>query len=172
MNIDGESLLFRATNVALQSGMLAVVVLGANEREHRKVIKDLPVDIILNEDWKNGMGSSLKKGLRHFLKQAPDAETIIVMVCDQPLLTSAHLIKLRNLYRDSEKSIIASYYCGTAGVPVLFNSSLFSEILNLPDEQGAKKIIQQHPDDTITIDLPDGEIDLDTPDDLRAFNER
>ena len=39
----------------------------------------------------------------------------------------------------------------------------------LPDDQGAKKIIQQHSNDILTIDFPEGAVDLDTPDDYEHF---
>ena len=167
LKIKDESLLVRSITIALTSGLRTVVVLGANEQQHRNAIESLPVDIISNVDWKNGMGGSLKAGLKYLLANAPLTEAIIVMVCDQPLLTAAHLEKLRTKYETSDKSIIASYYSGTPGVPALFHKSLFSEIMELPDDQGAKKIFQQHTNDMLTIDFPGGAVDLDTPDDYK-----
>lgn len=169
LEVSGESLLVHAINAAVNSGHRPVVVLGANEEAHRKAIGNLPVESILNPHWKNGMGGSLKAGLIYLLQNTPLAEALIVMVCDQPLLTSEHLKKLKEKYQTAGKGIIASGYAGTSGVPALFHKSLFPEIMALSDELGAKSIIQKHLNDTITIDFPEGSVDLDTPTDYQNF---
>jgi molybdenum cofactor cytidylyltransferase len=56
-----------------------------------------------------------------------------------------------------------------AGVPVLFDRTLFSELLSMSDETGAKKILQEHPHLVKTVPFPGGEIDIDTEDDLKKF---
>ena len=169
LKIRNQSLLVHSINVALASGLRTIVVLGAHEQEHRTAIQSLPVDIVLNDGWMNGMGGSLKAGLKYLLLKAPLTEAVIVMVCDQPLLTTEHLEKIKARYQTSGKLIVASYYSGTTGVPALFHKSFFSEIMALSSNQGAKKIIQQHPYDILTIDFPEGAVDLDTPDDYEHF---
>ena len=169
LKIRNQSLLVHSINVALASGLHTVVVLGANEQEHRAAIQAQPVEIVLNQDWMNGMGSSLKAGLKYLLQNAPLTEAIVVMVCDQPLLTAEHLEKIKLAHQTSGKQIVASYYSGTAGVPALFHKSLFSEIMNLTDDQGAKKLIQRHSTEVVSIDFPEGAVDLDTPDDYEHF---
>ncbi len=170
LKIREVAMLVHSTTIALESGIdPVVVVLGANEEEHRKALEYLTVHIVMNHRWENGMGGSLKEGLTYLLQKKPTINAVMVMVCDQPLLTGEHLKKIRENYLQSGKPIVASQYSGTLGVPVLFHKTLFSEILALPDDQGAKKIIQQHPHDTLAIDFPAGSIDLDTPDDYRNF---
>ena len=170
MKVKGVSLLVHSISVAVESGMHpVVVVLGANEEEHRKALEYLTVHIATNHRWENGIGGSLKAGLTYLLQKKPKINAVTVMVCDQPLLTCEHLKKIRENYLQSGKPIVASQYSGTLGVPVLFHKTLFSEILALSDDHGAKKIIQQHPNDTQAIDFPAGSIDLDTPDDYRNF---
>ena len=157
-------------NAAIESGIKnIIVVLGANEQEHYQVIKDARVHVVVNADWKKGMGSSLKTGLSCVLQQTPKAEAVIAMVCDQPLINSDQLKKLVSEYKSSGSVIVASFYQGVAGVPVLFDRTLFSELLLLPDDAGAKKIIQQHPHLVKTVSFPGGEIDIDTEDDLRKY---
>ena len=169
LKVRDESLLVHSITVAVKSGYRPIVVLGANEKEHRKAIEDLPVDTILNLNWKNGMGGSLKAGLTYLLQNTPLTEALIVMVCDQPLLTSEHLKKIKEKYQTVGKGIVASGYADTSGVPALFHKSIFPEIMALSDELGAKSIIQKHLTDTITIDFPEGSVDLDTPTDYQNF---
>jgi molybdenum cofactor cytidylyltransferase len=170
VSIKGQPLLLKSMNAAIESGIEnIIVVLGANEQEHYQVIKDAGVQVVVNTAWKKGMGNSLKVGLSYLLQQTPKAEAVITMVCDQPLINSDQLLKLIFEYESSESTIVASFYQGVAGVPVLFDRTLFSELLLLPDDAGAKKIIQQHPHLVKTVPFPGGEIDIDTEDDLRKF---
>jgi molybdenum cofactor cytidylyltransferase len=168
--IGGEPLLRRSVRTAVEAGARnVVVVLGHQEEVHRKVIEQLPIEIISNKNWPNGMGGSLKAGLAHTLQSHADTRAIVVMVCDQPDVTSKHLIKLIEAFTDSRKSIVASGYSNTAGVPALFSSHHFAEILSLDDSQGAKKILENHRSTLGVIHFPEGARDLDTPDDYTNF---
>ena len=170
IEIDGEALLVRSVKSALASGAdPVVVVLGADEQAHRKAIQHLSAQIIYNAAWTNGMGSSLKVGLNHLLLNTPDLEAVVIMVCDQPLLHADHLQKLIARHNERRSIVVASQYADTLGVPVLFDKALFQKLLQLDDEHGAKKIIQQFNEDVDAIDFPEGSIDLDTPKDYEKF---
>jgi molybdenum cofactor cytidylyltransferase len=170
--IGGKPLLLLAVEAALQTqARPVVVVLGANENAHRKIIDHLPVSILFNESWPKGMGNSLKAGLAHLLIIEPTLNAVVTMVSDQPLISSKDLNLLIEKGRETKAGIVASSYNGTAGVPALFHQSLFSAMQQLDDEHGAKKIIQQHVSDTLLITLPQAAIDLDTPEDYERFNQ-
>jgi molybdenum cofactor cytidylyltransferase len=166
--VNGKSLLIHVAEIAKKSDVGSViVVLGAAEETHRKVLNNLSVDVIYNSRWQTGMGSSLKAGLNHVIATEPKTEAVIVMVCDQPLLTTNHINSLIRKYNKSNKLLVASSYSNTVGVPALFGRQLFAEILKLGDEEGAKKIIQNYAAEV--VEFPEGSIDLDTPDDYRIF---
>jgi molybdenum cofactor cytidylyltransferase len=170
LSITGQPLLLKSVKAAIESGIKNItVVLGANEQAHREVITDAGVQVVVNTAWKKGMGNSLKVGLSYLLQQTPKAEAVITMVCDQPLINSDQLLKLVFEYESSESTIVASFYQGVAGVPVLFDRTLFPELLSMSDEAGAKKMLQQHPHLVKTVPFPGGEIDIDTEDDLKKF---
>jgi molybdenum cofactor cytidylyltransferase len=171
LKIQDEPLIRRSVRVALSTGMKpVVVVLGANEYQHREALNAMPVDVVVNAQWATGIGSSLKTGLS-FVQKLEKTDAAIVMVCDQPLLSADHLTALREQYISTHKRIIASYYAGTAGVPALFDKTLFEEINNLADDEGAKKIIFQHPNETVGVVFPEGSVDLDTPEEYKKFTE-
>jgi len=170
LSITGQPLLLKSVKAAIESGIKNItVVLGANEQAHREVITDAGVQVVVNTAWKKGMGNSLKVGLSYLLQQTPKAEAVITMVCDQPLINSDQLLKLVFEYESSESTIVASFYQGVAGVPVLFHRTLFPELLLLHDDAGAKKMLQQHSHLVKTVPFPGGEIDIDTEDDLKKF---
>jgi len=170
LEIDGQPLLCSCVNQALAvNPSHVVVVLGANEKPHRELLEKLPVKIVSNFYWKTGMGSSIKTGLNYLLQSGGELDAVILMVCDQPALTSEHLVKLIEKFQERKKAIIASSYSNSNGVPVLFGRSFFSNLLLLNDDQGAKKIVQQFPDQVDAVVFPKGSIDLDTEDDYQNF---
>lgn len=171
VSVHGIPLLRKSVLAALEARYSpVVVVLGSNATEHKKIIADLPVDIVIHADWEKGMGSSLKAGLSELLKSNPEKTAIVVMVCDQPLLTSTHLTALRDAYRKSSKPIIASHYNEAIGVPALFDHTLFAELQKIKDTQGAKAVIESHLNLVQSVDWEEGRLDIDTPDDLKLLN--
>ncbi len=167
VEVAGKTLLQKTVLTALDACVEnVVVVLGSQPTIHREVIDALPIEIVENEYWQHGMGNSLKTGLNHLLHKHPITSAVITLVCDQPFLTSDHVRKIINCYHNTQAEIVASKYTHIKGVPALFNENLFPALLSLSDEQGARKIIDSHKGSIETIDFPNGEIDLDTPEDL------
>jgi molybdenum cofactor cytidylyltransferase len=165
-----QTLLNHAAKTALDSGAFStVVVLGSGAEQSRLALDNLPVEIVINPDWEKGMGSSLKKGVDHILKKLPPSAGVVVMVCDQPMITSKHLQQLFQKHMGETKLIIATRYADTFGVPAFFQSSLLPSMLALGDEEGAKKYIQQNMQRVDFVDFDDAKIDLDTPEDFANF---
>lgn len=169
LKVDGESLLKKTVqSIVAIDFKTVVVVLGANAEAHRLAVQGLPVDIVENARWSDGMGSSLKAGMEYLLTKG-SFDAVLVSVCDQPLLSPEIVERIISEYHKSNKGIVASSYSDTAGVPALFDKSYFPELINLPDDQGAKKIIGRHRDAVALIPFPGGEVDLDTMEDYNAF---
>jgi molybdenum cofactor cytidylyltransferase len=170
LSIHGKPLLLKSAEAALGAGAnKTLVVLGANEEAHRKLIHQLPLTIISNPDWEKGMGTSLRMGVSYLMKMVTGLEAIMILVCDQPLVTSRHLITLIQKYRTTKKAIVASAYANTLGVPALFDRSVFQKLLEVEDGHGARKILMDMAEAVLPVDFPDGAIDLDTPEDYGAF---
>ncbi len=168
--IDGEALLIKSAKAAILSrANKVVVVLGSNYQMHKQIIKDLPLEIIENTEWTKGMGNSLKKGLTFLMDQQTKLDGVIVSVCDQPFLSTININNLIDRYEQTRSLIIASHYGNIKGVPALFDTSLFEHVLQLNDQQGAKKIIEQHQSNIDTVEFPKGIIDLDFPEDYRRL---
>lgn len=166
LQIDNQSLLQKTIAIALEIlPASCIVVLGANLEEHRKEIKNLPIDIVNNSKWEKGMGSSIKVGIQNLKSYKVDA--FYILVCDQPLLTSNHLKNLADRYEKSNAPITASSYKTTIGVPALFDWSMSSELLALPDTKGAKELILEKCNQV--VEFKGGEIDLDTKEDYLNY---
>lgn len=143
-----------------------VVVLGFNYKAHKEIIQQFNVEIVEHAEWVKGMGSSLKAGLTHLLRNN-NPSAVIITVCDQPFILGKHLSKLVKNHQETSSAIVASRYNNTLGVPALFDHTFFNELLNVEDNQGAKAVIQKHLNQVAFVDWPEGAIDIDTPDDLR-----
>lgn len=170
LDINGEPLLKRTVRTVLESDIKNIaVVLGAYDDARQHIPDDIGVDIVLNKHWEKGMGSSIKTGLDHLCGKYPDLDTVLIFVCDQPLLTPEIISRILQKKHSTGKPIVASGYAHVPGVPVLFSKSFFDELKNLPDDQGAKKIIIQNRSDVEIVPFPGGEVDLDTIGDYRAF---
>lgn len=169
MPVKGVPLLVRSVREALHACPDVSVVLGAQADAHRSVLVGLPVHLVVNTHWQLGMGSSLKLGLANILQVSPSVDGILVMVCDQPGATSSHLARLIRQASHSTKAIIASAYGNVRGVPALFKHQAFELLSSISDEAGASKVIRQHPELVDVIDLPGGDIDIDTPEDYHRF---
>ncbi|MCW3100168.1 MAG: 4-diphosphocytidyl-2C-methyl-D-erythritol synthase [Chthonomonadaceae bacterium] len=160
----GKTLLRRAAETAVDSACRPIqVVLGAAAEQCVLELRDLPLSTVVNEEWVEGMGSSLRLGLETLLSASPvPLDAVIVMLCDQPLLTVGTLNALAAAYATTSCPIIASQYGEVSGVPALFDRSLFPELLDLSGAQGAKQIFGHHADQTHKIAFPDGAVDIDT----------
>lgn len=166
LEVNGVPLLRKTVLTALATASSRVtVVLGHDFKKHKEVIQDLDIGMLHHIEWQKGMGSSIKAGVSHILKTHADAQAIVILVCDQPYLTAEHLNTLINTHRTSGATIVASAYASITGVPALFDKSLFAELLELKDEEGAKKTMEKHARSVVEIAFALGEIDIDTPSD-------
>lgn len=180
----GRSLLRHAAETALatECGPI-VVVLGAQAQLLLTELHDLPVQTAENPGWEQGMGSSLRIGMQTLLAPStPEMDAVLIMLCDQPLLTPTHLNSIINIFittittssittsNEPHPLIVASEYNQTSGVPALFSSHLFAELANLTGKEGAKQLLQRHRDKILTVPLPEAAIDIDTQEDYRRLN--
>jgi molybdenum cofactor cytidylyltransferase len=145
-----------------------VVVLGANEELIRPSLDGLPITIVKNADWAEGMASSIRCGLDSLIQLDPEIQAALFLVCDQPFVSPALLTSIIHQWVTNEASIVASSYQDAAGVPTLLASSLFPELLALKGTEGARRVIQRHQGEVITVPFAEGALDWDTPDDVRA----
>jgi molybdenum cofactor cytidylyltransferase len=140
------------------------VVVGASETAVREHIEGLNVTIVANESWVEGLASSIRAGVA----SVPETtDGVILMLCDMPAVSSAHLNTLIRASMERSKGIVASAYNGTIGVPALFMRRSFGALLELRGDAGAKRVLERNAGDLATVPLAGGGIDLDTEDDVR-----
>ncbi len=153
---------------ALEAGPVALV-LGANADLIAKEVEDTSITIGVNDNWAEGMGSSIVTGLKALLEKDSDLEGVLITLVDQPLIDSTHLLEIIENFKKNNSPLVAAAYGDTLGVPALFSADLFPRLLTLSGREGAKKIIHQVRDKLTKWPLPAAKIDLDTPEEWKAF---
>ena len=166
----GTSLLQHSLDAAISTGIgPIVVVLGAHAEEVQKEVQHKEVHIVNNQEWQEGMASSIRCGLNKLLELRPELKAVIIMVCDQPYVTSTLLNDLVKNYEQVNRPIVASKYADSIGTPALFDTTIFASLLALEGDRGAKKLITENPDWLSAIDFTFGDIDIDTPADYERL---
>ncbi len=164
----GRPLIRHAAEVALQSTCdPIVVVLGSHADEIRIALAGLPLGIVENASWEQGMGTSIHSGVA----AAHGMDGIILALADQPLITPEIYDRLIGEHQSTGLPIIASRYSGTAGVPVFFSRQFFPHLLALPANQGCKGLILGNQEQALLIDCPEAEEDVDTPADYERLRQ-
>jgi molybdenum cofactor cytidylyltransferase len=147
-----------------------VVVTGAHAVATREALNGLDVHEAKNQEWPSGISFSIRVGIEAVVRANPQTAAIIMMLCDQPFVTQQLIARIVAAHRETDRSIIASSYGGSYGVPALFGKKYFAQLTALEGAVGAKQLIQKHMGDVQLVDFPQGEIDIDTPDDLSRLN--
>jgi molybdenum cofactor cytidylyltransferase len=177
LKYNGESLLQHMLGIAMAADVRPIiVVLGANGLLISKEIKAAvpPSHIVFNGEWREGIASSVRSGIRALQGADPLADGVILAVCDQPYVTTNLLNSLLAEQGKSGSPIVASAYERGAGVqvigtPVLFHKSMYPELMALKGDTGAKKLIRQYTDSVATVPFPGGDTDIDTEADYAAL---
>lgn len=170
IRIRGESLLRRTVRFAAKGGCWPVfVVLGYEAETIARELDELNTRTVLNLNWQSGMGSSLSAGMKYMLSGPEIVSNVMVLVCDQLYLSSELISRLITTHRATQPRITAAQYAGRLGVPAIFSSQLFPELLQSSGDQGARRLIDRHLSHATWVDFPEGADDLDTPADLLSL---
>ena len=168
--LNGQPLLLHTVDEALSTSIThVVVVLGTDPDTYRDLLETYPVGLVINESWKNGLGSSIKAGLKAIRQRAKALDAVLFLVGDQPAIGFEYLSRMIDTYRNTSANLIASGYSDTYGVPAIFGAEFFDDIMALNDEDGAKRVLKKHEDVLTVLDCPEGAVDIDTPQDYANF---
>lgn len=166
----GRTLLRHAVDVArLARARPIVVVLGAEAGALAAELAGQPVVVAENPAWELGPGTSVRAGVAAVEAQPEPADSVILMTCDQPFVTAAHLLRLVEARAGAGLPMAASEYAGEAGVPAVFAREWFPALSALDPTQGAKPLLVQRPELVARVPFPAAAIDLDTPEDYERW---
>ena len=163
--IDGRTFIEKIVEALRQAGLEnIIVILGYDAEAMRQKITHLPVTILVNPDYRKGQLSSLRVAIRHLLANER-CSGLLVHLVDHPYIDAALVNLLIERFDGSGKLIAVPRFHGKRGHPVIFARSLFNDLLNAPEDQGAKAVVNAHRNETLEIETEDAGItlDIDTP---------
>lgn len=129
-----------------------IVVLGDKSEKLLSLIKQTSADYCVNQQYKEGMLSSVICGIKH-LRQQVDA--LMIFPGDQPLVSSGTIKLIIDSYKKTYKEIIIPVFEGKRGHPVLIGSSLIGEIERLDPETGLRGLVKAYPHAVLEVKTND-----------------
>ncbi|HKI05832.1 MAG TPA: nucleotidyltransferase family protein [Thermoanaerobaculia bacterium] len=162
--LNGESVLRGAVRRALAGGLSPlVVVLGHEQDRARQELDGLPCQVVVNPDYEQGINSSLKMGV----SAVPgEARAALVMLADMPYVSPEMLASLIARYRSSEAPLVISDYEGVNAPPMLYDRSLFDELLSMTGEGCGRQVVKRHREEAEVLPWPASALaDIDLPED-------
>lgn len=160
-----HSLLSHAVEQALGCKSTSVfVVIGRWHNEIKQAQQNgrlAEVPLIYNPEWSLGLGSSIAHGVRTL---AADYDAICIMLADQITLRNEDFNQL--ISSSPPGHIVCSYYKRKRGVPALFPSCCFNQLIQLKGESGARDQLRGDSFPVSEISLPYAEHDIDTKKEL------
>ena len=167
--VNGRPMVHHVASAVVELGLAQVIVVtGAQAGTVGKALADLPVDIVVNESWAEGMSSSMRTGLRAL---RPGIQAVLLVLADQPALTADLLQLLVARYRVTGALIVAPFFRGQRGNPVLFDRALFPELLDVRGDRGGRKLVDRYSEqvEQVEVDDPAVLVDIDSPEDYQGL---
>jgi molybdenum cofactor cytidylyltransferase len=163
----GQTFIERAVDTALAAaaGQPVVVVLGAEIEQSRALLKDKPIEIIINHRWGQGQSTSMQAGLAALPGHVGSAIFVLV---DLPQLTPDVLTALIDRHRQTLAPIVWPEFEGQRGNPVLFDRALFPELKQIRGDTGGRALIKMYAAqaERVAVENPAVLQDFDRPEDL------
>jgi len=170
LRLGNTTLLERCGGEAIRSGVSkTVVVVGCNRESVRPVLAGLPVEIVVNRFWQEGLASSIRTAVEWFLNHTPEATGILFMASDQVSIEGSSLSKILTAFEGKPDRIVVARYGRTAGIPALFGRAYLSELSCLTGDRGAQSLMRKYPEQVCEVPLPEAALDIDRWEDWEAF---
>lgn len=166
--VAGQPMVRRVTAAVCSVGLQQViVVLGAKAGAVAAALQGLPVEMVTNPSWQEGLSTSIRAGLGAL---RPEIDAALLVLADQPDLGPELLQALLDRYRAAGGLIVAPFYKGQRGNPVLFGRALFNELGRVEGDRGGRMLIAHHEAHLVRVDVDDPAVvaDIDTIEDYEA----
>ena len=118
-----------------------IVVLGYQKKELQKTIKKNNKNIFTyNKEYKKGMASSIKAGLKKLNKKD---KGFIIVQSDMPFIKSSDINKIYNSIKSKKYLIHALKYRNRIGNPIGFDISIMKKFKKIKGDVGAKFMVKR-----------------------------
>ena len=149
------------------------VVLGHEAETLRARLAGRRCRILPNPDYRQGMGSSLARGVSALLEPGVLGPDDGIMIClgDEPFIPTALIDRLIGEFAASGAGIVLPVHAGRRGHPTVFHRRFALDLLAAARSGGAREVIRSHPGETREVETAAEEIllDIDTPEDYQLL---
>jgi len=142
---------------------VVVVVTQALATSASRIVAARDVVVVPQELAALGMGHSIAAGIA----ARADAPGWLLLPGDMPMVKPATLLAVAAALE--QHPVAYAQYQGRRGHPVGFAAELYSELMMLSGDEGARRIIARYPAVGVDVDDPGVLLDLDTEADLVAM---
>jgi molybdenum cofactor cytidylyltransferase len=147
-----------------------ILVLGHQAEQARSLLSPYlrlsDLQIVENPAYQQGMSTSLRAGLQALTGSSEyiaqdDIGGAIILLGDQPLITTSIIDDLIATWQTGGKHIVAPLYNGKRGNPVLFSADLFPELAAVTGDEGGRRVIERHRQEIATVEVADAQASFD-----------
>lgn len=164
---NGETFIRNVIKNALQALLSPIiVVLGSVVENVIDEIKDLPVRIVINPEWKEGQSSSLRAGLNDIPNKTG---SVIFLLADQPHLSVELISSLVNLHNKTLAPLIVPKVDEMRANPVLFDKVVFNDLKRVKGDMGGRALFENYPITWLPWEDKRILLDVDTPEDYQTL---
>jgi molybdenum cofactor cytidylyltransferase len=167
--IGGKPLVRIAAEQALASRAGPVIVVTGHQRERvEAALSGLPVRIVHNPDYAEGLGTSLKAGIAAV---PADADGAIICLGDMPQVNAALIDKLIAAFDPAHGAlVVVPSIAGRRGNPVVWSRRFFHDLMAINGDIGARHLIGAYAEAVVEVPVADDAAltDVDTPESLSA----
>jgi molybdenum cofactor cytidylyltransferase len=167
----GTSLLRRAIDTAMAvPADQVIVVLGHAADELMPEVKATGATVVLNDQWAEGVSTSLRGGLSAV---SSEARGVFIYPADMPLITPEALRELARRQQVSGRPAAMTEAGGVRGVPVFITRSLFPALMIQEGDVGGAQYLRAHPESVEAVRFDDSDLvrDVDRPEDYTRLLE-
>jgi molybdenum cofactor cytidylyltransferase len=140
------------------------VVVGYQWKQVSEGLSGSTVSIVKNSDYKSGMLSSVRCGLKAIPQEC---KAVLVALGDQPSITTRLIDNMLRNFSSTEKQILVPIYEGKRGHPIIFSAVYRDEILTRYDDIGLRGLMYAHKGDVFELPVVSSGVlsDMDFPED-------
>jgi len=165
--LGSKTVIAHVVDEVLRSTLGAVyVVVGCEATRITEALTGRRVTFVTNPDTEGDMLSSVRCGLQAL---PPQCKAAMVVLGDQPAITSALIDAMVRAFAETDKGILAPLYGGKRGHPILFSVRYRDEILERYDAVGLRGLLHAHSDDLLELRVANPGVlsDMDRPEDYQ-----
>lgn len=168
-SLGSETVLARTLAHVMATGLPTVVVTSpALEPSVKRLVAAREIVVVPELNARGlpnplGIGFSIAAGV----SAAGDAEGWLIVPGDMPLLRTSSMVAVAQALE--QFPVAYAQYRGQRGHPVGFSAELYSELVGLQGDEGARRLVARYPAQAVDVDDPGVLVDVDTSEDLERL---